>query len=927
MLFRVFLLLLSLSTFGFGQSNLDSLKRVASEHENDSVRVMANFNLILMFNRMNYDSAMHYAQQAKQLAEELRNLELHAQAHYRLATVHIVKGNYDKAELELDSSMQLAKVGNDEKGQLRATTEMGRLYMITSNFDDAITTFRSARELAKKLGDKNAEARIYNYLGTVFNDQKVYDDAVASYKSALRLVIELNFKPGISAILNNLGALYSTMGQYDSAFSYNMRSLEIKQEMGDQLGIGRVYQNLGNVMVDTNKIDSALLYYDKGLVIANSIDDNQLRSELLYGKLKCFYLLKRTSDALLTADKLLNILQDKEYTAQKVLAFDLIAKLNADQGNYEKAWSFQHQSKAMADTLYNQEQIRLTRELESKYANKEKQRTIELLEASNRLQELQVEQSKSERNVLIVFVVVVLIMLGLVYNQFRLKQKANAQLKSLDRMKSVFFENLSHEFRTPLSLIMAPAKDKLNQLTGEDDREIFRLIHQNAEHLDELISQLLDLAKLEKGRYEINPTAVESVHLFKAITSSYHSLANYREIKFEVDIPNEARWLMLDKDLVRKICNNLLSNAFKFTPKTGSIHFLLRFNDAIKITVSDTGEGIATDEQSMIFERFYQAGDKRASGSGIGLALTKELIEVAGGTIKLESKVGQGSTFYVTLPLIQTEAITADAIEMEMTQEMIEDVEERSLSNEKKTILLVEDNQDLRKYVAGLFQTDFNILRAKNGQEGIDLANESIPDLVISDIMMDEMDGIQLCEQLKTDVRTDHIPVILLTARADQQTRFTGLKTGADAYILKPFDPEELRLVVNNLIQQREALKVKYTSLNGVDRLATTHPFIEKCEAIIQNQLSNNELSADDFSHEVGMSRMQVHRKLKALTGLSATAFIRQYRLKTARQLLEKGESVAQVAYAVGFSSPAYFTRSFKSTFGIIPSEIPDKSA
>ncbi len=915
------MLLLCLSSLG--QSRIDSMRLRANSLGPDSLKVLTFIRLARDFNRINYDSALLYTKKAEKLSRQLGSEDFLGRSKYRKATVYIQKNELDLAKAELDTAILLLESSDNKQQLMGAKIGMGRLYQRRSDFDRAVTLFFEALPLAEEIKDRNSEARIKNYLASIYNYQKQYDLSIFYFQGALKLVEQLNFKPGISAVLTNLGDVYLTVEKYDSAIIYQRRALKIKRELGDKLGTGRVYNNLANVFVNSgSNLDSGIYYYENGLVLGKEINDKQLIALNLYGLVRSNFIkgdfrqAKGSSDELL---KELDVIQDLSLASK---SYDQIALVYAALGDVEKSLQFHSKGLKLSDSLLNTERIQLTNELEAKYQNETKQRAIDLLEAENQLQELQITKRQNERNGLIVLSVVVLLMLVLLVNQYRIKQAANKQLRELDQIKSTFFENLSHEFRTPLSLIIAPIKDRLKQHSGKDE-EFFNRMLRNAESLDELIKQLLDLAKLEKGKYEMKQEVLEASRLFKVIAASYESLAVMNGIDFEIAIPDQEQWLELDQDLIKKICNNLLSNAFKFTPKQGSIRFKVSYNELLKIEVSDTGPGIPREDQHRIFDRFYQVEGPKSTGTGIGLALTKELVEAAAGKIVLESKHGEGTSFIVSLPIKVAVPQTLGQSEMAHKAEHQEIVVDPSFSPEKQNLLIIEDNADLRSYVSGLFTEDYNVYTATNGREGVKEAMETIPDLIISDIMMDEMDGLEVCQHLKSDQKTDHIPIVLLTARADQETKLTGLKHGADAYLLKPFESEELKAIAQNLVVQRQKLRDKYTE-SAAEKTSepVTHPFIQKSEEIVQQYLSNESFSVDDFAREVGMSRMQLHRKLKAMTGLSATAFVRHHRLSKARRLLEQGEPVSQVAYAVGFSSLAYFTKSFKEQFGNVPSQI-----
>ncbi len=667
-------------------------------------------------------------------------------------------------------------------------------------------------------------------------------------------------------------------------------------------------------------LDSGLFYYQKGFEIANEVNNRSLKALSLYGFVRINFMKGDHVEAILKGEDLINEVEFLQDLPLAIRGYDYLSLTYAANGDPVKSISYREKSNTLADSLLNTERIKLTQELEAKYQNKAQQKTIEL-------QELQIAKNQNERNGLIILAFVILLILVLIVNQYRIKQKTNQQLRELDRIKSTFFENISHEFRTPLSLILAPIKDRMNRRLEKEDEVLFQTVIKNAENLDDLIKELLDLAKLEKGKYSLQVVPVEASGLFKVITASYESLAIVKRITFEIDIPEEKKWLELDKELIRKICNNLLSNAFKFTPSGGNIQFKVTFGATLEINISDNGPGIPTKDREHIFDRFYQLEGPHATGTGIGLALTKELVGAAGGNIELESNSDQGACFSISLPAKSTEPDLVvdsvftpekDGIPMEHFSEF---------SDKKQNLLIIEDNEDLRNYVSKIFNEEFNVYVGTNGIEGVTIACETIPDLIISDIMMEEMDGLEVCKQLKGDDRTDHIPIILLTAKADQPTKLRGLDEGADAYILKPFESEELKVTVNKLITQRQKLRDKYLSINNNDvaLVSPAQPFISKCEHIVEEHLSEDTFSADDFAKAAGMSRMQLHRKLTALTGFSTTAFVRHYRLGKAKLLLEKGELVSQTAYSVGFSSLPYFTKSFKEKYGFVPSELAKK--
>jgi len=584
-------------------------------------------------------------------------------------------------------------------------------------------------------------------------------------------------------------------------------------------------------------------------------------------------------------------------------------------------------------------------------------------------------------------------LIGLIYvwrkydlKRQRLKQELEIEqieaekLKELDKTKSRFFANISHEFRTPLTLILGPLQKVFSNTSDEETKQYLNIMQRNARRLQTLINQLLNLSKLESGKMKLQVRKENIVALVRGYTQSFESLARQKKIDLvfqsdEDDIP-----LYVDKDKIEKILYNLLSNAFKFTGEEGRIvvsvgssqstgiertesekttsGFRLPTSDPIgqwvEIKISDTGLGIPSDKLPHIFDRFYQVDDsysKDGEGTGIGLALTKELVNLHYGTINVESHAGEGSVFTVFLPAgkqhLKQDEIAGKPDMPEKREKLHERVPEHEFpdnfpdgeefpdtdefdgKDDKPLVLIVDDNADLRTYMRECLTEDYYILEAMDGLEGFNKAVEKIPDLIVSDVMMPEMDGYELCRKLKTDERTSHIPVILLTARASSESRIEGLETGADDFITKPFDLQELLVRIKNLILQRNKLKerfrkeIEFSKLSGdSDVVSMDEQFIRKAKAIVEQNISEPDFTIEDFAGKMALSRVQLHRKLKALTGQSATQFIRTIRLNRAAELLlKKSATVSEIAYDVGFNTLPYFTKCFQEQFGVNPSE------
>ncbi len=531
------------------------------------------------------------------------------------------------------------------------------------------------------------------------------------------------------------------------------------------------------------------------------------------------------------------------------------------------------------------------------------------------------------------------------YETKRLILKHNAEhLSELDKLKSRFFTNISHEFRTPITLILGPLKDMYNGTFKGDQNQAMRVMMRNGQRLLRLINQLLDLSKLEVGKMTLRATPIDLVQFIREIASSYESLAAEKKIRyfFYPELPELL--VYIDPEKIEKVVHNLLSNAFKFTAEAGEIILNLKIQEKkwVAIAIKDTGIGIPADQLDKIFDRFYQVDSSQTreyEGSGLGMALAKELVTLHHGRILAESTEGKGTSFTVWLPLGKQHLRGDEVIdpgkskfvspELRTMEDMVisnsENERATVSSNHQAIVLIVEDNKDMRDYISKTLSDQYQIIEAKNGKDGVTKALEMIPDLIISDIMMPEMDGYKVCETIKTRELTSHIPVILLTAKADRESKLAGLETGADDYLSKPFDADELKLIVRNRIEARNKMKERFSreitlEPREISITSFDEKFIKKVLEIIEAHMDDESFSIEELSREVGYSNMHLYRKIKALAGQTPSQFLRTIRLKRAAALLSKeSDNVTQIAYSVGFSSLSYFNKCFKEQFGVTP--------
>ncbi len=509
--------------------------------------------------------------------------------------------------------------------------------------------------------------------------------------------------------------------------------------------------------------------------------------------------------------------------------------------------------------------------------------------------------------------------------QKNLEQQESRRLKEVDQFKSQLYTNITHEFRTPLTVIAGVA----DQLPSQGKQKA--LIKRSADQLLNLVNQMLELTKIDTGHLQLNLKQVDIIPLIKYLCENYQLLAQNQGKDFQVKYVDESIWMDLDATLFERILNNLVHNALKFTPKGGRIHIGID-KDAAKsafyIKISDTGTGIPKDQFDKIFERFYQidaSTTRHGEGTGIGLALVKELAELMHGEIKVESQQNAGSTFTLTLPITQQapREIWKPTSTTARPTTVNHAPSNHTTPSDAKQILLAEDHADVRYYISSLLP-DYQIIEADNGRQALDLALQEIPDLLISDIMMPEMDGYQLCRKLKSDLRTSHIPIILLTAKSTQEDRLEGLQGGADAYLTKPFDKRELLVRIDQLLDSREKIWQHFQQFQMLPQEAIReNEFLEKVRSVVEANFGNEHFQIDALAKEIHLSRNQLYRKLKALTGKTFTDIVREMKIHRAQALLTKTDkTISEIAYDLGFRDQSYFTKVFKNSVGKTPSEL-----
>ncbi len=532
-------------------------------------------------------------------------------------------------------------------------------------------------------------------------------------------------------------------------------------------------------------------------------------------------------------------------------------------------------------------------------------------------------------------------------NKLKLEKVTTDSLRNLDQLKSHFFANISHEFRTPLTLIQGQIERVMTSGIEMKEKDRLQVAQRNARRLLTLINELLDLSKLEAGSMELQAANHNIVSFLKNLFFSFDSLAIGKNIELGFETVSDHIRIYFDPDKMEKVFNNLMSNALKFTPENGKINVFITLekNGFVSITLKDTGCGIPEDKLEHIFDRFYRvdgSNTREHEGTGIGLALSKEVVELHKGKLNVKSCSGEGSEFILTLPLenhglgLATEKRTMSVAslagvvpgehnEPELLTE--KDDPDQPVIEGREIILIVEDNDDIRYYIREQLEENYQVVEARHGEEGVIMAEETVPDLIITDVMMPVMDGYQFCKAIRSNEKISHIPVIMLTARSALDDKIVGLESGIDAYLTKPFSTKEVKATVKNLIHQREQLRRRFSKStvirpSAVTSISVDQEFLEKVIKTIETHFGDEQFSVERLAEQVNMSLSQLNRKLNALIDQPPGHLIRSLRLQRAADLLEKNAgSVSEICYKVGFSDKAYFSRAFKKQFGFSPSQ------
>ena len=960
-----------ISIFAQDQSKIDLLEKRLSEEKNDSAKVEILYSLFKEYSHQDIENAKVYNDRQFQIAEKSKNnyakgLTYHTKGHYQF-TISAFKSSIKS----FNQSLLYAGKGNYQKLILSNYNRLAAVYNIIGDNDSALFYIHKAISLSKKTNDFENLALGYLEFGNYYNNVKKYDESVKAY---LKVDSISNKKDGpfksihISALLN-ISFINVNLRNDDAADEYAQKALKLAKDSGNKEDYTRALNASGLVDFNKGRYEEAEKKFNEALAYNISVKnkfreaDNLFLLGLLNGQQnktdkakdyykRCLKIRKEISDQIGMVVALKNIGQilfkEKNYAESKkyytealaysremalleneVISLYHLAEINYQLQDLDESTEMFRLYLPLKDSLNEIRNFETVAELETRYSTAEKEQQIKLLSAENELNE------ERRKNQLMIFGVLAALLLigGLsVFYSYRNKIKTAEKIKELNEMKSRFFANISHEFRTPLTLIKSPLQSLQNLVSGETEQKQLARIDQNANRMLELVDQLLELSKIDNGNYTLLLKERELKSFIQALIDPFEYEAKQNQIQFISTINLEEGKYSFDADVLQKIISNLLGNALKYTPEHHEIHFNATIqNENLQLEIANTGTDLTQKEVDKIFERFFQ-NDSGNQGFGIGLALVKELVELYKGNLKTELKNGRLS-FKISIPLVNadTSNISIESYAHPISMEPIDEIVDTAIENEKPILLIVDDNHDIRNLIHDIFVDQFEVLEAVDAESALEISKNTIPDCIISDVMMPGMDGFEFTQIIKTNELTSFIPVILLTAKSSDEDRLESLKSQADKFITKPFKNDILIESVHQLLKERKTLRNRYSKeliLKPIDIAVNTYDekFLIKIYAVFEENFTNPDFSVDEFSAKMGLSRMQLHRKLKSLLNVSTTEFIRNERVKAAAEMMKKGhKNISEIAYTVGFNNLSYFNKCFKQTFDETPSEFISK--
>lgn len=886
----------------------------------------------------------------------------------------------------LQSCLRYFEKTANEPGVIRAYKELGVRYREAARFDEAIGCHREGLRLAMQQKDTSEIVQALNNIGTNFRRLGIMDEASNYHYRALSLCEKYSDKDSYEArknrtiSLSGIGNVYLTLENCEMGDSIFRIALEEERALESDLGLAMNYANLGSIFEIRGMLDSAFVYYNysmdynraAGSIVGISLCHNHIgrvfekkgqwdqaireyhnaydlmvEDNDLYHWLESCLALARVNiykGDLRMADAFLKRAENaaKVTRAWKHLSSMYhLSYLNYEkQGDYKNALGAHILSLAYADSMRNTENMNHIQNLRVDYEKERKNRELSLIQ-------MNYEMGQRTKNIFLVACLIVLfltvIAVGFLWYALRMKSRNQQVMRRMEEVRANFFTNVTHEFRTPLTVILGVSEELRKEGVSEEDVKTgLSMIGRQGKNLLELVNQLLEVAKVKSEIGEPEWRNGDVVAYMRMIVE--HNLPYARQELVDLCFTPTETIVMMDfvPEYFWKIMGNLIGNAIKFTPRGGRVVVTMERTGSMLVTrVADTGCGIAESDLPHIFKAFYLGeASGGGSGTGIGLSLVRQMVKSMDGQVSVKSAVGVGSEFVVMLPLKHGNSIWERWVAAEETEDNASLAEpdkavtlpdaaaEPDGPSIRPSILIVEDNADISYYIGRLLNDTYQILYARNGAEGLEIAAEQMPDLILTDLMMPEMDGYELCRRVRESEVLNHIPIIIITAKSGGEERVCGLEAGADAYLEKPFNTEELNIRITRLLEQRRLLREKYSKAmrEGKEQNVKLNPadqdFLTRLNDYIYASMSNRGLNSDMIADKMCMSRSQLNRKVRAITGYNTSAYILQMRMERSKRLLASSEAlIGDIAFKCGFEDANYFTRLFKQVFDVTPSQ------
>ena len=901
-------------------------------------------------------------------------------------------------EQSLDSLVNAAERKGDRMLEMRARKKLGRVYREANFFIKAIDCHTRELKLAEQLGDTIAAVQALNNIGTNFRRMGILDEAVDYHYRGLHLCEEFSLKDDSTArknrviSLNGIGNICLTLGDTETADSVFNAALEGEKRLGSHLGQAINYANLGSLYERNGQIDSAWTFYRRSME-QNRLAKSDLGISLCYthfGRLNekqgrraeaiaeyrkayeimapsddrwhtmepCLALaeiyIKMGDDAtamqyLDTADRLAHDLHSLEHQSQ-------IARLYYDiynrKGDTRQALHFYKIYNELGDSVSSEKNIIHMQNMRMRYENE--QHRAEMDAVNN---EYKAERTLRRLSFAATMLVIVLatVIISFMFYALRARKRKQLLQHQMDEMRISFFTNITHEFRTPLTVILGYSHMlEEGKVPAGDIRKVGSMVSRQGSRLLSLINQLLDIQKVKSAIGQPDWHRGDVVLFISNIVEGYLNLAHSRGIRI-LYAPKQQDYVCdFVPDYVQKVVCNLVTNAIKFSKRGQNVLITLRIEDGrLTLVVADYGSGIAPEDRRRIFEPFYQSStNKKSIGSGVGLALVKQIVSVLGGSLRLNTVLGKGSVFTVSVPVKAPEGVVVKTLDVKGTipeemlmsevispeemddmycaENVVSDADNADSADQRQLVLIVEDNRDVREYISMQLKDRYRLAMARDGKEGLRMATELVPDIIITDLMMPEMDGYELCQAVKQSAVLDHVPVIIVTAKTTQEDKLRGLQMGVDAYIYKPFNAEELAVSVGNLLEKHRLLRESYIQAaaehkpDAAEALpAPDCAFLDRLDTVVYEMMAVSDISIDAVAEKLCMSTQQLRRKLNAVSGDTPAAYVRSLQMKKAKEMLDRNDDlpINEVAMACGYYDTSHFTRAFKQAMGVTPTQ------